>query len=224
MLGVSESNAGHAAAPNDGEAQEGLQCDSLTTRPIDPEIAAALDAIDATLAGEAVDPSTPSSRSSRCCSPTSGPPWIADFAHRRSMTACRRTVRRGRAVTRNAAPRRSWWSGWLAGGAAVTARGGRRGAGRVRVRASTTRAPARLELVGFEFGRVDCGRVRAVVIERRTGPRAVGAESFGKRRGERQRLVGGVIPGCRSHSDLAVRRTPQPRQPAARRSSRPSSA
>jgi hypothetical protein len=82
------------------------------------------------------------------------------------------------------------------------ARGSRGGPGRARSGHRPRGLQQRLEFGGFEFGGVECGRVGFVVIERRTGPRPVGAESFGEWRGERQC---DVIPGCRSHGH-----TPQP--------------
>ena len=85
----------------------------LDDAPMDPEVAAALDAIDSTLAGEPVDPGMPSSPSLRCCWPTSGPASIP-CSPTRSMSEWRGGSARPRARRSARPPAPAGPAGWPA--------------------------------------------------------------------------------------------------------------
>jgi Domain of unknown function (DUF4349) len=90
----------------------------LDDTPMDPEVAAALDAIDATLAGEPVDPQYAEFAELALLLADDRPAVDPVFAH----TLDERVSGRFGAAARKAerSSRRSGWSGWLYGGAAVT--------------------------------------------------------------------------------------------------------
>jgi hypothetical protein len=85
---------------------------------MDPEVAAALDAIDSTLAGEAVDPQYAELAELALLLADDRPAVDPVFAHNLDDRVSGRFGAAAREAERP--PRRSWWSGWLAGGAAVT--------------------------------------------------------------------------------------------------------
>ena len=86
--------------------------------PMDPEVAAALDAIDSTLAGEAVDPQYAELAELALLLADDRPGVDPFFAHNLDDRVSGRFGEAAREAER--ASRRSGWSGWLAGGAAVT--------------------------------------------------------------------------------------------------------
>ena len=86
--------------------------------PMDPEVAAALDAIDSTLAGEAVDPQYAELAELALLLADDRPGVDPVFAHNLDDRVSGRFGEAAREAER--ASRRSGWSGWLAGGAAVT--------------------------------------------------------------------------------------------------------
>ncbi len=86
--------------------------------PMDPEVAAALDAIDSTLAGEAVDPRYAELAELALLLADDRPGVDPVFAHNLDDRVSGRFGEAAREAER--ASRRSGWSGWLAGGAAVT--------------------------------------------------------------------------------------------------------
>jgi Domain of unknown function (DUF4349) len=90
----------------------------LDDAPMDPDVAAALDAIDATLAGEPVDPSYAELAELALLLADDRPGVDPVFAH----TLDQRVAGRFGGAARNAdgASGRSGWSGWLAGGVAAT--------------------------------------------------------------------------------------------------------
>ena len=90
----------------------------LDDTPMDPEVAAALDAIDSTLAGEAVDPQYAELAELALLLADDRPAVDRVFAHNLDDRVSGRFGGAAREAERP--PRRSWWSGWLAGGAAVT--------------------------------------------------------------------------------------------------------
>lgn len=90
----------------------------LDDTPMDPEVAAALDAIDSTLAGEAVDPQYAELAELALLLADDRPAVDPVFAHNLDDRVSGRFGGAAREAERP--PRRSWWSGWLAGGAAVT--------------------------------------------------------------------------------------------------------
>ncbi|HEX4671468.1 MAG TPA: DUF4349 domain-containing protein [Solirubrobacteraceae bacterium] len=90
----------------------------LDDAPMDPDVAAALDAIDATLAGEPVDPMYAELAELALLLADERPPVDPVFAHALDE---RVQGRFGGAAREGERPsRRSAWSGWWAGGAAVT--------------------------------------------------------------------------------------------------------
>ena len=90
----------------------------LDDTPMDPEVAAALDAIDSTLAGEAVDPQYAELAELALLLADDRPAVDPVFAHNLDDRVSGRFGGAAREAERP--PRRSWWSAWLAGGAAVT--------------------------------------------------------------------------------------------------------
>ena len=86
--------------------------------PMDPEVAAALDAIDSTLAGEAVDPQYAELAELALLLADDRPGVDPVFAHNLDDRVSGRFGEAAREAERSS--RRSGWSGWLAGGAAVT--------------------------------------------------------------------------------------------------------
>jgi Domain of unknown function (DUF4349) len=90
----------------------------LDDAPMDPDVAAALDAIDSTLAGEPVDPKYAELAELALLLADERPGVDPAFAH---MLDERVAGRFGEAAHKaQRASRRSGWSGWLFGGAAVT--------------------------------------------------------------------------------------------------------
>jgi hypothetical protein len=90
----------------------------LDDTPMDPEVAAALDAIDSTLAGEAVDPQYAELAELALLLADDRPAVDPVFAHNLDDRVSGRFGGAAREAER--VSRRSGWSGWLAGGAAVT--------------------------------------------------------------------------------------------------------
>src|SRR6201986_2122410 len=90
----------------------------LDDTPMDPDVAAALDAIDATLAGEAVDPQYAELAELALLLADDRPSVDPVFA----QTLDERVAGRfgGAAHEAERPPRRSSWSRWMAGGAAAT--------------------------------------------------------------------------------------------------------
>src|SRR5689334_4835377 len=90
----------------------------LDDAPMDPEVAAALDAIDSTLAGEAVDPQYAELAELALLLADDRPAVDPVFAHTLDERVAGKFGGAAREAERPA--RRSTWSGWLAGGAAAT--------------------------------------------------------------------------------------------------------
>ena len=90
----------------------------LDDTPMDPEVAAALDAIDSTLAGEAVDPQYAELAELALLLADDRPAVDPVFAHTLDDRVSGRFGGAAREAERPS--RRSSWSGWLAGGAALT--------------------------------------------------------------------------------------------------------
>src|SRR5690349_21320977 len=90
----------------------------LDDAPMDPEVAAALDAIDATLAGEAVDPQYAELAELALLLADDRPATDPVFAHNLDARVAGRFGGAAREAERP--PRRSSWSRWMAGGAAAT--------------------------------------------------------------------------------------------------------
>jgi len=90
----------------------------LDDAPMDPEVAAALDAIDSTLAGEAVDPQYAELAELALLLADDRPAVDPVFAHALDERVAGKFGGAAREAERPA--RRSTWSGWLAGGAAAT--------------------------------------------------------------------------------------------------------
>jgi len=90
----------------------------LDDAPMDPEVAAALDAIDSTLAGEAVDPQYAELAELALLLADDRPAVDPVFAHTLDERVAGQFGGAAREAERPS--RRSTWSGWLAGGAAAT--------------------------------------------------------------------------------------------------------
>ena len=90
----------------------------LDDAPMDPDVAAALDAIDSTLAGEPVDPEYAEFAELALLLADERPGVDPVFAHTLDDRVAGRFGEAARKAERSS--RRSGWSGWLAGGAAVT--------------------------------------------------------------------------------------------------------
>ena len=90
----------------------------LDDAPMDPEVAAALDAIDSTLAGEAVDPQYAELAELALLLADDRPAVDPGFAHTLDERVAGQFGGAAREAERPS--RRSTWSGWLAGGAAAT--------------------------------------------------------------------------------------------------------
>ena len=92
----------------------------LDDTPTDPEVAAALDAIDATLAGEAVDPQYAELAELALLLADDRPAVDPVFAHTLDERVAGRFGVAARGAEQERPSRRFTWSGWLAGGVALT--------------------------------------------------------------------------------------------------------
>ena len=92
----------------------------LDDTPMDPEVAAALDAIDATLAGEAVDPQYAELAELALLLADDRPAVDPVFAHTLDERVAGRFGGAARGAEQERPSRRFTWSGWLAGGVALT--------------------------------------------------------------------------------------------------------